>query len=557
MNASRNTKIGALAVTAVALVAAGGAFAAGKLHGSKAAGRGGLSVGSYVHRRGPGTRPPARHGLRRRRGRATTSPRQRPISASARASSRRRSSPGKTLAQIADATSGKSSAGLIDALVAAEQTELAAAVTAGTLTQAQADQIRDLKDRFTSSSTARCRCTARPRLAARAAGRAGAAATISAQPERPADSAAIGQDARAGRDATRQVGRRSTRSSRPSRPSCGGVTPASSPRRSRPDHATLKDRFTNLVNGAARRTAASAAAPEARPPPRCPPARAPTSSRPAHRLAGAVRPPRALPAGGTASQGLEHSAVETEARSGTYSQSLERGLAILSSFRSGSPLLGVSDLAREVGLSRSTTHRYISTLAALGYLQQDPAHAEVPARAARARPRLLGDQLDGPARGRRAPPAGAERRDRTHRQHGGARRRRHRLHRAVPHLAERPARHRPEPAHRLAPARVLHVDGQGAARRTRPRPAAGGARAGAVHAARAQRADRSRRAARRARARARRPAWRSTTRSSRTACGRSPRPCARRTARSSRRSTSPCTGRWSRSTPSSRTSGRS
>jgi IclR family pca regulon transcriptional regulator len=63
--------------------------------------------------------------------------------------------------------------------------------------------------------------------------------------------------------------------------------------------------------------------------------------------------------------------VETEARSGTYSQSLERGLAILSSFRSGSPLLGVSDLAREVGLSRSTTHRYISTLAALGYLQQD------------------------------------------------------------------------------------------------------------------------------------------------------------------------------------------
>ena len=65
--------------------------------------------------------------------------------------------------------------------------------------------------------------------------------------------------------------------------------------------------------------------------------------------------------------------METGARSGTYSQSLERGLAILSSFRSGSPLLGVSDLAREVGLSRSTTHRYIATLAALGYLQQDPA----------------------------------------------------------------------------------------------------------------------------------------------------------------------------------------
>ncbi len=53
------------------------------------------------------------------------------------------------------------------------------------------------------------------------------------------------------------------------------------------------------------------------------------------------------------------------------SQSLERGLAILSTFRSAQPLIGVSDLSRQVGLSRSTTHRYVSTLAALGYLQQD------------------------------------------------------------------------------------------------------------------------------------------------------------------------------------------
>ena len=53
------------------------------------------------------------------------------------------------------------------------------------------------------------------------------------------------------------------------------------------------------------------------------------------------------------------------------SQSLERGLAILSTFRSAQPLLGVSDLAREVGLSRSTAHRYVATLAQLGYLQQD------------------------------------------------------------------------------------------------------------------------------------------------------------------------------------------
>jgi IclR family transcriptional regulator, pca regulon regulatory protein len=62
----------------------------------------------------------------------------------------------------------------------------------------------------------------------------------------------------------------------------------------------------------------------------------------------------------------------TESGSG-YSQSLERGLAILSSFSSARPLLGVSELSRDVGLSRSTTHRYVATLAALGYLQQDAA----------------------------------------------------------------------------------------------------------------------------------------------------------------------------------------
>jgi IclR family pca regulon transcriptional regulator len=55
------------------------------------------------------------------------------------------------------------------------------------------------------------------------------------------------------------------------------------------------------------------------------------------------------------------------------SQSLERGLAILSAFRSDRPLLGVSELSRQIGLTRSTTHRYVATLAKLGYLRQDAA----------------------------------------------------------------------------------------------------------------------------------------------------------------------------------------
>jgi len=56
-----------------------------------------------------------------------------------------------------------------------------------------------------------------------------------------------------------------------------------------------------------------------------------------------------------------------------FSQSLERGLGILAAFTPTQPSLGVSELAREVGLSRSTTHRYMSTLTRLGYLQQDAA----------------------------------------------------------------------------------------------------------------------------------------------------------------------------------------
>jgi IclR family transcriptional regulator, pca regulon regulatory protein len=53
-----------------------------------------------------------------------------------------------------------------------------------------------------------------------------------------------------------------------------------------------------------------------------------------------------------------------------YSQSLERGLAILSCFTPRRPVLGIADIADELGMSRSTTHRYVITLVALGYLEQ-------------------------------------------------------------------------------------------------------------------------------------------------------------------------------------------
>jgi IclR family transcriptional regulator, KDG regulon repressor len=51
---------------------------------------------------------------------------------------------------------------------------------------------------------------------------------------------------------------------------------------------------------------------------------------------------------------------------------LFRGLLILALFISGGDGRGVVEVARELHLSPSTTHRYMSTLVAFGLLAQDP-----------------------------------------------------------------------------------------------------------------------------------------------------------------------------------------
>ena len=61
---------------------------------------------------------------------------------------------------------------------------------------------------------------------------------------------------------------------------------------------------------------------------------------------------------------------DPDLREPRYSQSLERGLAILGCFSSNRPVLGIADIADNLGMSRSTTHRYVITLVALGYLEQ-------------------------------------------------------------------------------------------------------------------------------------------------------------------------------------------
>jgi IclR family transcriptional regulator, pca regulon regulatory protein len=54
-----------------------------------------------------------------------------------------------------------------------------------------------------------------------------------------------------------------------------------------------------------------------------------------------------------------------------HSQSLERGLAILACYTPDRAVLGIAELAEQLGITRSTTHRYVRTLVSLGYLEQD------------------------------------------------------------------------------------------------------------------------------------------------------------------------------------------
>jgi DNA-binding IclR family transcriptional regulator len=55
-----------------------------------------------------------------------------------------------------------------------------------------------------------------------------------------------------------------------------------------------------------------------------------------------------------------------------YSQSLETGLLVMKGFSSHEPLQGIADVADRMEASRSTVHRYMTTLVALGMLEQDP-----------------------------------------------------------------------------------------------------------------------------------------------------------------------------------------
>ena len=64
--------------------------------------------------------------------------------------------------------------------------------------------------------------------------------------------------------------------------------------------------------------------------------------------------------------------------SGQFSSSLCVGLGLLACFTAERPVRGIADMASELDLGRSTTHRYARTLVRLGYLEQGPKYRLAP-----------------------------------------------------------------------------------------------------------------------------------------------------------------------------------
>jgi len=80
--------------------------------------------------------------------------------------------------------------------------------------------------------------------------------------------------------------------------------------------------------------------------------------------------------GPTALQRASQEALGIALTDPQLSQSLLRGLSILSCFGPDREWRPIIDLATQLGMSPSTTHRYVKTLRAVGLLEQDSATRE-------------------------------------------------------------------------------------------------------------------------------------------------------------------------------------
>jgi ABC-type transporter Mla subunit MlaD len=151
MEATKNRKLGAVAVAVVALVGVGAAVAASKLHG-------GSRTTNVTAAGGAVGRPADGYGFRGAGRSFGFGGALGGLSAAASYLGVSRQQlftdlrSGKTLAQIADSTSGKSASGLIDAMVAQQKSTIDAAAEAGRISQALADRIEaNTRSRITAT----------------------------------------------------------------------------------------------------------------------------------------------------------------------------------------------------------------------------------------------------------------------------------------------------------------------------------------------------------------------------------------------------------------------
>lgn len=67
----------------------------------------------------------------------------------------------------------------------------------------------------------------------------------------------------------------------------------------------------------------------------------------------------------------------TPAPSGTFVQSLARGLAVIRSFSAAAPRQTLSEVAKKTGLPRAAARRFLLTLEQLGYVRHDGRQFEL------------------------------------------------------------------------------------------------------------------------------------------------------------------------------------
>lgn len=80
-------------------------------------------------------------------------------------------------------------------------------------------------------------------------------------------------------------------------------------------------------------------------------------------------------------EGLEFRVFPEQLDDRRFSRSLVLGLMVLASFPTDGTSRSVTEVAHELNISGSTSHRYISTLVMAGLLQRDPVSREYRLRA--------------------------------------------------------------------------------------------------------------------------------------------------------------------------------